>query len=107
MRSLERLAIDWVEQGRIHDGLVRLGIRQLCRRRLDLIAAADCEAVADARQAFVAEMLAGPVAPVPDSITRSPPPFSTRSWGRGANTVAATSPLASVTWPPPRTPPWP
>ena len=66
MISLERLAFDWVEQGRVPDALVRQGIRQLCRRRLDLIAAADCEAVAAARQDFVAEMLAGPVALVPD-----------------------------------------
>ena len=66
MISLERLAFDWVEQGRVPDALVRQGIRQLCRRRLDYIAAADCEAVAAARQGFVAEMLAGPVAPVPD-----------------------------------------
>ena len=66
MIALERLAIAWVEAGRVPDALVRLGIRQLCRRRLELIATADCEAVATARQAFVAEMAAGPVAPVPE-----------------------------------------
>ncbi len=60
-----RLAIDWVEQGLVPDGVVRAGIRRLCEQRLREISAGDCELAGAATEALVAEMDAAEYAPVP------------------------------------------
>jgi cyclopropane-fatty-acyl-phospholipid synthase len=61
-----RIAIDWVEQGYVPDRLIRQGIRWLCRRRLEEIAAADCEVTATASRAFIDAMAGSPIAPLPE-----------------------------------------
>ena len=61
-----RIAIDWVEKGQVPDRLIRQGIRWLCRRRLEEIAAADCEATATALRAFIDAMAESPIAPLPE-----------------------------------------
>ncbi len=66
MITLESLAIDWVEQGRVPDLLIRQAVRHLCRRRLEDIAAADCEAAMAGLQAFIADMARAPIALRPE-----------------------------------------
>lgn len=66
MSAAARIAIDWVEQGLVPDGVVRQGIRRLLARRLDEIAAADCEAAAAAQEALILQMDASPIALVPE-----------------------------------------
>lgn len=58
--------LEWTEQGRVPDAMIRAGIRRLCRQRLKDIEASDIEASARRLQAFVAMMDQGPVAPVPE-----------------------------------------
>jgi len=58
--------LEWTEQGRIPDAVIRAGIRRLCRQRLAQIDAHDIEASARRLEAFVDLMDRGPVAPVPD-----------------------------------------
>jgi cyclopropane-fatty-acyl-phospholipid synthase len=65
MVQAARRAIDWVEQGRIPDAVVRAGIRRLCKQRLREIDAADCERAASASEALVMGMDASELAPVP------------------------------------------
>jgi cyclopropane-fatty-acyl-phospholipid synthase len=60
------LAIDWVEQGLVPDAVVRQGIRRLLAGRLAELRAGDCEAAAQAEDALLREMDAGPIALVPD-----------------------------------------
>lgn len=59
-------AIRWVERGMVPDKVVRAGIRQLLRARLDEVHADDPEAVARAKQALVMAMHTSPVALLPD-----------------------------------------
>lgn len=66
MSAATRLAIDWVEQGLVPDGVVRQGIRRLLTRRLQEIAAADCEAAAAAEEALILQMDASPIALLPE-----------------------------------------
>src|SRR5664279_2314599 len=56
------LAIGWVEQGLVPDGVVRLGIRRLLKERLVEIGDGDGEAAARIAEAFVATLSAAPVA---------------------------------------------
>ncbi len=58
-------AIGLAETGWVPDGLIRAGIRRLCRRRLRDIDADDAAAVAMARDVFVAAMNRAEVAPLP------------------------------------------
>jgi cyclopropane-fatty-acyl-phospholipid synthase len=60
------MAIGWVEQGLVPDRVIRQGIRRLLTRRLEEIRAYDCEAAAQAEEAVLREMDAGPIALVPD-----------------------------------------
>jgi len=60
-----RLAIDWIEQGRVPDSAIRAGIRRLCEQRLREISAGDCERTAAATEAFVASMDAAQLALTP------------------------------------------
>jgi cyclopropane-fatty-acyl-phospholipid synthase len=64
--SVPRLAVNWIEQGLVPDGVIRAGIRRLARQRLAEIRADDAEAAADRLEAFVAEMQRSPVALVPE-----------------------------------------
>ena len=61
-----RRALDWVEQGRIPDAIVRRGIRALLRTRLAELHDTDCAAGAGLSERFVAQMDAAAVAPVPE-----------------------------------------
>ena len=60
-----RLAINWVEQGYVPDGVIRQGIRRLCKARLQEIGT-DCEALATASESFIAAMRVAPIAPLPE-----------------------------------------
>lgn len=79
------LAIDWMERGWLPDAAVRTGIRRLCDQRRRSIAAGDCEARLERLQRFIAEMDAGPIAPVPDKANEQhyelPAEFFTRVLG--------------------------
>jgi len=66
MTSAAQRAIDWTEQGRVPDLLVRQGIRRLLRERLREIHAGDTAAAAEATAAFVAAMREAPVALTPE-----------------------------------------
>ncbi len=60
------LTLNWVEQGLLPDYVVRAGIRQLLRQRLEEIHAADPGAACEAAEAFIATLPASPVAPLPE-----------------------------------------
>jgi len=66
MNPATQLAIDLTERGWIPDTVIRRGIRQLVRSRLDEIHAGDCEHVSEHTRRFIADMDAAPVAPVPE-----------------------------------------
>jgi cyclopropane-fatty-acyl-phospholipid synthase len=65
-RTASSTILEWTEQGRVPDAVIRAGIRRLCRQRLKDIGASDIEASALQMEAFIAAMNAGPVAPVPE-----------------------------------------
>jgi len=60
-------AIQWVEQGRVPDPVVRLGIRRLLRQRLAELRSGDAEATQDLTREFVRAMRAAPLALHPDT----------------------------------------
>lgn len=66
MTAAARIAIDWVEQGLLPDGVVRKGIRRLLARRLQDIGAMDCASAAAAEEALIMQMDHSPVAVVPE-----------------------------------------
>lgn len=66
MTAAARMAIDWVEQGLVPDSVIRRGIRRLLARRLDEIAATNCEAGARSVEMVLKAMHAGPIALVPE-----------------------------------------
>jgi cyclopropane-fatty-acyl-phospholipid synthase len=66
MTAAARLAIDWVEQGLVPDGVVRRGIRRLLAQRLQEIGAQDCASAAAAEEAVILQMDRSPVALVPE-----------------------------------------
>ena len=78
-------AIDWMERGRIPDAMVRAGIRKLLRQRLAQETAGTAEERMDRKRAFLANMAAGPVAPVPEKANEQhyelPPEFFERVLG--------------------------
>jgi cyclopropane-fatty-acyl-phospholipid synthase len=59
-------ALEWVEQGRVPDAVVRAGIRSLLRRRLVQLEEGGPEAMAARTSDFVAAMGQSPVALVPE-----------------------------------------
>lgn len=59
-------AIRWVEQGRVPDPGIRLGIRRLLRDRLDELRGHDAEAVADLTRFFAKELRVAPLALLPE-----------------------------------------
>ena len=54
--------LEWTEQGRVPDAVIRAGIRRLCRQRLRDIEANNIEASARRLENFIRLMDAGPVA---------------------------------------------
>jgi cyclopropane-fatty-acyl-phospholipid synthase len=58
-------AIDWVEQGRVPDSLIRAGIRRLLRARLAQLHANDAQRSAELTEAFIASLRVAELAPVP------------------------------------------
>jgi cyclopropane-fatty-acyl-phospholipid synthase len=59
-------AVHWVEQGRVPDRVVRLGIRRLLKARLAELHDGDAAAVAALTEAFAAAMRDAPIAPRPE-----------------------------------------
>jgi cyclopropane-fatty-acyl-phospholipid synthase len=59
-------AIRWVEQGRVPDPGIRLGIRRLLRDRLTELRGHDAEAVADLTRSFAKELRVAPLALLPE-----------------------------------------
>jgi cyclopropane-fatty-acyl-phospholipid synthase len=59
-------AVHWVEQGRVPDRVVRLGIRRLLKARLAELHDGDAAAVAALTEAFAAAMRDAPIAPLPE-----------------------------------------
>jgi cyclopropane-fatty-acyl-phospholipid synthase len=66
MNAAPRWAVGWVEQGLVPYGVIRQGVRRLCRARLEEIGAGDCAGSAARQEAFVEAMGRAPVALVPD-----------------------------------------
>lgn len=66
MPTAAATAIRWVEEGRVPDPLVRLGIRHLLRVRLAELHSADAVAAAEATRAFLRGMRHAELAPLPD-----------------------------------------
>ena len=60
------LAINWSERGLVPDYAIRAGIRRLVEKRLQEIAADDCEKGAETENLFVERMHQGPIAPLPE-----------------------------------------
>jgi len=61
-----KTALNLAEQGFIPDFLIRLGIRQLCKKRLQEIYAADCEHISEIETQFISNMNAASIALVPE-----------------------------------------
>src|SRR4051812_21596123 len=66
MSNRTAAAVHWVEQGRVPDRVVRLGIQRLLKARLAELGDGDPSATAALTEAFVADMAAAPIAPVPE-----------------------------------------
>ena len=66
MSNRTAAAVHWVEQGRVPDRVVRLGIQRLLKARLAELRDDDPAASAALAEAFVAEMRAAPIAPLPE-----------------------------------------
>jgi cyclopropane-fatty-acyl-phospholipid synthase len=60
-----RSAIELIENGRLPDGIARLGIRRLLRERLADVSSGDAAAVAEQTDAFLRRMRESPLALVP------------------------------------------
>ena len=58
--------LEWTEQGRVPDAVIRAGIRRLCRQRLKDIESGNTEAAASRAQRFVEAMDRSAVALVPE-----------------------------------------
>lgn len=65
MNAATQLAIGLTERGWLPDPMIRHGIRQLVRARLNEIQANDCESMADESHRFVSEMDDAVIAPLP------------------------------------------
>jgi cyclopropane-fatty-acyl-phospholipid synthase len=66
MSNRTAVAVHWVEQGRVPDRVIRLGIQRLLRVRLAELHDGDPAAAAALTEAFVAEMREAPIAPSPE-----------------------------------------
>ena len=81
-----RHIIDWIERGWVPDPLVRMGIRQLNRRRLAHEGRGTIEARDQVRKRLIEQMNQGPIAEHVDKANiqhyELPPDFFTRILGR-------------------------
>ncbi len=72
-------SIDLMERGLVPDALIRRGIRGLCSQRLREEDRGDCERQQESLAAFIDQMDAGPIAPVPEKANEQhyelPPEF--------------------------------
>ncbi len=66
MSSRTAAAVHWVEQGRVPDRVVRLGIQRLLKARLAELHDGDAAATAALTEAFIAGMRGAPIAPLPE-----------------------------------------
>jgi len=66
MSNRTAAALHWVEQGRVPDRVVRIGIQRLLKARLAELRDGDAVASAALIEAFVADMAAAPIAPLPE-----------------------------------------
>ena len=66
MSNRTAAAVHWVEQGRVPDRVIRLGIQRLLKARLAELRDGDAAATAALAEAFVAEMREAPIAPLPE-----------------------------------------
>jgi len=66
MSNRTAAAVHWIERGRIPDRVVRLGIQRLLKARLAELGEGDVAATAALTEAFVADMAAAPIAPLPE-----------------------------------------
>jgi cyclopropane-fatty-acyl-phospholipid synthase len=64
MQHAAAKAIDWSEQGLVPDTVIRHGIKRLLKKRLALLRANNCEAVADGEYEFVRVMNESAIAPL-------------------------------------------
>ena len=64
MSNRTAAAVHWVEQGRVPDAVVRLGIQRLLKARLVELKDGDAAATAALGEAFVAAMRGAPIAPL-------------------------------------------
>lgn len=109
MTAATQRAIDWAEQGRVPDAVIRTGIRRLLAQRLAEIGAADCAGAAERTEALVAEMDRSPIALVPElanaqhyevpsdfyaQVLGPRRKYSACYWGAGTPNLAAAEDLA-------------
>jgi cyclopropane-fatty-acyl-phospholipid synthase len=84
-RSASSTILDWTEQGRVPDAVIRAGIRRLCRQRLKEIEVTDVEASARRLEDFVRMMDQSEIALVPDLANEQhyevPPEFFSETLG--------------------------
>jgi cyclopropane-fatty-acyl-phospholipid synthase len=66
MKNAFAFALRAAEAGWLPDPLLRRGIRNLCRQRLREADRGSCEANREAHERFIADMKAGPIAPLPE-----------------------------------------
>ena len=66
MSNRTAVGVHWVEQGRVPDRVVRLGIQRLLKARLAELHDGDAAATAALSEAFVAEMRDAVIAPLPE-----------------------------------------
>ncbi len=66
MSKRTAVGVHWVEQGRVPDRVVRLGIQRLLKARLAELHDGDAAATAALSEAFVAEMCDAVIAPLPE-----------------------------------------
>jgi cyclopropane-fatty-acyl-phospholipid synthase len=66
MSGVAQLALQWVEQGRVPDMLIRAGIRRLCEQRRRAVATGDAEAAAELSERFLQSLDSATIAPLPE-----------------------------------------
>ena len=102
MADSTAVAVNWVEQGLVPDGVVRLGIRRLLKARLIELQSGNATAAAEQTQAFVDSLREAPLALLPEkaneqhyevpaeffgAVLGSHRKYSSCYWGEGAASV--------------------
>ena len=92
--SLTDTFIDFAERGLIPDFLIRTGIRNLCRKRLQQCRTDDCEANAELVEEYMRSVDESPLAVLTDKANEQhyevPAAFYHKVLGKTLNTVPAT-----------------